>query len=92
MSFTITFTRDKDANLYQATVEILHHTGNLLKVLVKAGEKELYMDKYLYRKTNQWKIARMSFNFSGDSKRNAMLILEIQKQIDVALVKKKRFI
>jgi predicted GTPase len=92
MSFTITFCRDKDPKLYRATVEILHYTDNLLKVLVKAGDKELYMDKYLYRKTNQWKIARMSFNFSGDSKRNAMLILEIQKQIDAALVKKKRFI
>jgi hypothetical protein len=92
MSFTITFTRDKDPKLYRATVDILHHTENLMKVVVKAGQKEMYMDKYLYRKTNQWKLSRMSFDFNGDSKRNAMLILEIQKQIDKALVKKKRFI
>ncbi len=92
MSFTITFTRDKDPLLYRATVDILHHTENLMKVVVKAGDKELYLDKYLYRKTNQWKIAKMSFNSSGESKRNAMLILEIQKQIDKALVKKGKFI
>jgi hypothetical protein len=85
MSFTIKFRRDKDPVIYKAEVEIISSTSNLLKVVVKAGNKELHMEKYLFRKTNQWKIAKMDFVRSGDSKRNAMLVLAIQTEIDKAL-------
>lgn len=85
MSFEIKFRRDKDPLIYRAEVEIVSSTNNLLKVVVKAGAKELHMDKYLFRKTNQWKITKMAFNMSGDSKRNALLILAIQNEIDKAL-------
>jgi hypothetical protein len=90
MSFEIKFRRDKDPKIYRADVEIVASSENLLKVIVKAGDKELHMDKYLFRKTNQWKIARTNFSFSGDSKRNALLILAIQDEIDRALVKTKK--
>jgi hypothetical protein len=87
MQFDITFRRHQDPKLYQATVEILLRSENLLKLVVRAGGKELFMDKYLYRKGNQWKLVTANFNFSGDNKRSAMLILEIQKAIDKVLEK-----
>jgi hypothetical protein len=87
MQFDITFKRHQDSQRYRATVEILLHNGTLLKLVVRAGGKELFMNKYLYRKSNQWKIVTVNFSFSGDSKRNAMMILEIQKEIDKVLEK-----
>jgi hypothetical protein len=85
MQFDITFRRHQDPKLYRATVEILLHADNLLKMVVRAGGKELFMNKYLHRKGNQWKIITANFNFGSDSKRSAMMILDIQKAIDKVL-------
>jgi hypothetical protein len=83
--FTIKFKRAGNPRLYQATVTILHHGESLLKVVVKAGGKELYMDKYLNRKKFQWKLISANFEFGDDTKGDAELILHLQNSIDEAL-------
>jgi hypothetical protein len=83
--FTIKFKRAGNPRLYQATVTILHHGESLLKVVVKAGGKELYMDKYLSRKKFQWKLVSANFEFGDDTKGDAELILTLQKTIDESL-------
>jgi hypothetical protein len=87
--FTIKFKRAGNPRLYQATVTILYHGESLLKVVVKAGGKELYMDKYLSRKKFQWKLVSANFEFGDDARRNAELILHFQNLIDEALFGKK---
>ena len=82
-SFIIHFRKWYDIKTYRATVEITYHTDNLIRFTIKAGEKELYMEKLLFRKTNQWKIKSASFNLSGkNTKDSATLIINIQNAID----------
>jgi hypothetical protein len=87
VSFEIRFKRDFDRNNYRATVEITNRSENIIRVLVKAGSKEIQMEKWLFRKTNQWKIKRMSFEMKGNSQANAKLIMDIQNAIDRELKK-----
>jgi len=87
MSFEIRFKRDFDRNNYRATVEITDRSEKIIRVIVKAGGKEIQMEKWLFRKTNQWKIKRMSFEMKGNTKANARLIMDIQNEIDFLLKK-----
>ena len=68
-------------------VEITHRSENVIRFSIKAGSKEMQMEKLLFRKTNQWKITRMSFDMEGNTKTNAMLIMDIQNAIDYQLQK-----
>jgi len=86
-NFEIRFKRDYDRNIYRAEVEITDRSENIIRVTVKAGTKAIEMEKWLFRKTNQWKIKRMSFEMKGNTKTNAKLILNIQNEIDLQLKK-----
>jgi hypothetical protein len=86
-NFEIQFKRDFDRTVYRARVEITDRTENVIRVTVKAGGKELQMEKWLFRKSNQWKIKRMSFEMKGNTKENAKLIMDIQNEIDFQLKK-----
>ncbi len=86
-SFEIRFRRDYDRSDYRARVEITGRSENIIRLTVKAGEKEMQMEKWLFRKTNQWKIKRMSFEMKGNTKANAKLIMDIQNEIDFQLKK-----
>ncbi len=85
--FEIRFKRDFDRKIYRAGVEITDRTENIIRVTVRAGGKEIQMEKWLFRKTNQWKIKRMSFEMKGNTKTNAKLIMDIQNEIDFQLKK-----
>lgn len=86
-SFEIRFRRDYDRSIYRAHVEITSRTENIIRLTLKAGNKEIQMEKWLFRKTNQWKIKRMSFEMKGNTKANAKLIMDIQNEIDFQLKK-----
>lgn len=86
-SFEIQFRRDYDRSVYRAKVEITARSENIIRLTIKAGGKEMQMEKWLFRKTNQWKIKRMSFEMKGNTKANAKLIMDIQNEIDYQLKK-----
>ncbi|MBL0130724.1 MAG: hypothetical protein IPP43_06060 [Chitinophagaceae bacterium] len=86
-SFEIVFRKDFDPTFYRATVEITSRSENIIRFEIKAGTKVLQMEKLLFRKSNQWKIKRMSFDIKGNSKVNAKLMMDIQKAIDFQLKK-----
>lgn len=82
MQFSITFQRRPKPQLYRAQVEILQQTDERIRLVVRAGGKELYMDKYPFKKNNQWDVVAVNFTLSDDTQGDTMLILEIQKAID----------
>ncbi len=82
MQFSITFQRRPKPQLYRAQVEILQQTDERIRLVVRAGGKELYMDKYPFKKNNQWEVVAINFTLGDDTQGDAMLILEIQKAID----------
>ena len=86
-SFEIVFRKDYDPTFYRAMVEITSRSENIIRFDIKAGSKVLQMEKLLFRKSNQWKIKRMSFDVKGNAKVNAKLMLDIQKAIDFQLKK-----
>lgn len=83
MQFSITFKRRPKPQLYRAQVEILQQTDERIRLVVRAGGKELYMDKYPFKKHNQWEVVAINFNLGNDDPQgDAMLILDIQRAID----------
>jgi hypothetical protein len=42
----------------------------------------MIMERLLLKKTNQWKIAKMNFQFEGDDKSIALAIMNIQDRIE----------
>jgi hypothetical protein len=85
--FEIRFKRHYDRTVYRAIVEITARSENVIRFTIKAGEKEMQMEKLLFRKTNQWKIKGISFTMMGDAKVNARLIMDIQDAIDYQMKK-----
>lgn len=85
MHFYITFKRPPKPQLYRAKVEILQQTDERIRLVVKAGSKELYMDKYPFKKSSPWQIVTTNFTFGDDTQGDAMLVWEIQKAIDEVL-------
>ena len=53
-----------------------------MKVIVRANDKTIEMEKYLFRKGNQWKVVRYNFKISNDNKVTDKLISDLQKEID----------
>jgi hypothetical protein len=86
-SFEIRPKRFYDRTVYRATVEITNRSESVVRFTIRAGEKEIQMEKLLFRKTNQWKIKGMSFTMKGDPKVNARLIMDIQDAIDYQMKK-----
>lgn len=66
--FEIRFSKMNDKRRYRATVEVTSHNAHVLAVKVKAGSKEIDMEKYLFRKGNQWKMIRFNFKVEGSSR------------------------
>ena len=86
-SFEIRFKKFYDRSIYRARVVVTARSENVVRFTIKAGEKEMQMEKLLFRKTNQWKIKGMSFTMKGDAKVNARLIMDIQDAIDYQMKK-----
>lgn len=87
-AFDIYFTTSKNRNRYRAKVTITDHTENIMRFTISAGGKEIKMEKWLFRKTNQWKLIRTNFVMDKNTKANALLVLDIQNAIDAELKKR----
>jgi hypothetical protein len=87
--FDIYFTVKKDNRRYHATVEITSRSENIIRFTIRAGAKEMKMEKYLFRKNGQWKLGSFNFTMGKNTESNAMLIFDIQKAIDEWLKKEK---
>lgn len=85
MQFYITFKRRPKPQLYRAQVEILQQTDERIRLVVRAGGKELYMDKYPFKKNDPWDIVAFNFTLGNDKQGDAMLIFDIQNAIDQEL-------
>lgn len=80
--FYIFFTRERDPRRYRAKVKVLFRTANVIRYSIRAGEKEMEMEKFLYRKTNQWKVEQMNFIRQGQTRTYEKMISDIQLAID----------
>jgi hypothetical protein len=87
IEFTIYFRRERDPRQYRAQVKVVYRTENVVKYSIRAGEKEIEMEKYLYRKSNQWKVEQMNFIRLGHTRIYEKMISDIQAAIDEEMKK-----
>ncbi|MBN8687676.1 MAG: hypothetical protein J0M10_11670 [Chitinophagales bacterium] len=85
ITFDIFFSRERDARRYRAHVAVLYRTENIIRYRVSAGTKEIEMEKYLYRKTNQWKVDQLNFVRQGHTRTYEKMISDIQAAIDIEM-------
>lgn len=87
IEFVIYFNREGDPRRYRAQVKVLFRTENVIRYSVRAGEKEIEMEKFLYRKTNQWKVEQMNFIRQGHTRTYEKMISDIQASIEQEMKK-----
>ncbi|HEY5966384.1 MAG TPA: hypothetical protein VIU35_00335 [Chitinophagaceae bacterium] len=80
--FEIIMSRWKDTRKFKMMVECIYVSDQVLRFKITGGQKEMIMEKLLLKKTNQWKITKMNFQFEGDDKTIAMAIMNIQDRIE----------
>jgi hypothetical protein len=82
-----TFTINIFANgrAFRPTVEVLYYSDQLVKVVVRGGQKEMYMQKNLLKKRSLWAIEGTNYDIEGEPKDVARIIYDIQKEIEKAL-------
>lgn len=85
--FEIRFRRWYDVKIYRAIVEVTYKSENVIRFLITAGEKRMWMEKHLFKKKGQWKMTRVDFNMHGSTKDNAVMLMNIQDAIDYQLRK-----
>ena len=83
--FEIVVSRWKDSRKFKMNVECIHVSEQVVRFKISAGSKEMFMEKILIKKTNQWKITKMNFKFEGDDATIAMSIMNIQNKIEYFL-------
>ena len=80
--FEIVVRRWKDSRKYKMNVECIYISEQVLRFKITAGQKEMFMEKILIKKTSQWKITKMNFQFEGDDETISMAIMNIQNEIE----------
>jgi len=80
--FEIIMSRWKDTRKFKMMVECIYVSEQVLRFKITGGQKEMIMEKLLLKKTNQWKITKMNFQFEGDDKAIAKSIMTIQNEIE----------
>ena len=80
--FEIVMSRWQDSRKFKMNVECIYVTEQLLRFKITGGKKEMIMEKLLLKKTFQWKIKEMNFQFEGDDKTIAKSIMKIQNEIE----------
>ncbi|RTL60723.1 MAG: hypothetical protein EKK37_00785 [Sphingobacteriales bacterium] len=73
--------RPKSIN-YRMQVEITYHSKQVIRVVITGGQKSLTMEKYLFRKSHQWKINNLDLNHQKSIQSQSEAILRIQNTID----------
>jgi hypothetical protein len=80
--FEIVMSRWQDSRKFKMNVECIYVTEQVLRFKITGGKKEMVMEKLLLKKTFQWKIKEMNFQFEGDNKAIAKSIMTIQNEIE----------
>jgi hypothetical protein len=80
--FEIVMSRWQDSRKFKMNVECIYVTEQVLRFKITGGKKEMVMEKLLLKKTFQWKIKEMNFQFEGDDKAIAKSIMTIQNEIE----------
>lgn len=80
--FEIIMSRWKDTRKFKMMVECIYVSEQVLRFKITGGQKEMIMEKLLLKKTNQWKIAKMNFQFEGDDETITKAIMDIQDRIE----------
>ena len=80
--FEIVMSRWQDSRKFRMNVECIYVTEQVLRFKITGGKKEMIMEKLLLKKTFQWKIKEMNFQFEGDDKAIAKSIMTIQNEIE----------
>ena len=80
--FEIVMSRWQDSRKFRMNVECIYVTEQVLRFKITGGKKEMIMEKLLLKKTFQWKIKEMNFQFEGDDKSIAKSIMTIQNEIE----------
>lgn len=80
--FEIVLSRWEDNRRFKMKVECIYASAQVLRFKITGGKKEMKMEKFLFKKTSQWKIREMNFMFEADDKSVAMAIMNIQNEID----------
>jgi len=80
--FEIVMRRWQDSRKFRMNVECIYVTEQVLRFKITGGKKEMIMEKLLLKKTFQWKIKEMNFQFEGDDKSIAKSIMTIQNEIE----------
>ena len=80
--FEIIIQRFGDRKKFKMMVECIYVSEQVLRFKITGGKKEMVMEKLLMKKTNQWKITKMNFQFEGDDKTIALAIMNIQDRIE----------
>ena len=80
--FEIVMSRWQDSRKFRMNVECIYVTEQVMRFKITGGKKEMIMEKLLLKKTFQWKIKEMNFQFEGDDKTVAMAIMNIQDSIE----------
>jgi len=80
--FEIVMSRWQDSRKFRMNVECIYVTEQVLRFKITGGKKEMIMEKLLLKKTFQWKIKEMNFQFEGDNKAIAKSIMTIQNEIE----------
>ncbi len=81
--FEIIMSRWKDRRKFKMMVECIYVSDQVLRFTITGGRKEMTMEKLLLKKTNQWKITKMNFQFEGDDESIAKAIMDIQDRIEL---------
>jgi hypothetical protein len=79
--FQITVTKWGQEKRYRMKVEIIHHSDQLMKFKIYAGERFITMEKHLLLK-NQWKLGQTNASLQGNHQEIAGAVLNIQNEID----------
>jgi hypothetical protein len=72
----------KDSKIFKMQVECIYISEQVLRFKITGGQKEMFMEKLLLKKTYPWKITKINFQFDGKDEAVAMAIMNIQDAIE----------
>ena len=80
--FEIVVKRWKDSKKFKMSVECVYVSKQVLRFKITGGQKEMFMEKLLLKKSYPWKITKINFQLDGNDEAVAMAIMNIQDAIE----------
>ena len=80
--FYITFRKDYDPKLYRGKVEVILKNELKIHFRITGGQKEMLLEKVLFRKGNRWSVLSANFQLFSNSSVKDKMLQDIFKAID----------